>query len=224
MTLCLAMLSVAMFAQRDVTKFLGIPVDGTVKEMKTKLMAKGFKDDPTNKSRLLGRFNGKDVDVYIVENGGKVYRIMVCDQNTVGESDIKINYNNLCRQFHQNKKYFPLKTESENIIPDDEDISYELSVHKKRYSAGFVQVPTDTASIQKAVLEAVQSKYALEQIQNPTNELREEIQKFSNDILLDILAKHNVWIMLSSLDDYSEKYYLVIFYDNGYNMANGEDL
>lgn len=35
-------LSVAMYAQKDVTKFLGIPVDGTKSAMIQKLKAKGF--------------------------------------------------------------------------------------------------------------------------------------------------------------------------------------
>ena len=34
--------SLAMYAQKDVTKFLGIPVDGTKSEMIKKLKEKGF--------------------------------------------------------------------------------------------------------------------------------------------------------------------------------------
>lgn len=37
------MLGVYAFAQKDVTQFLGIPVDGTKTEMVQKLKAKGFK-------------------------------------------------------------------------------------------------------------------------------------------------------------------------------------
>ena len=40
------MVSLTSFAQKDVTKFLGIPVDGTVAAMKQKLMAKGFRRSP----------------------------------------------------------------------------------------------------------------------------------------------------------------------------------
>lgn len=35
-------ISMTTFAQKDVTKFLGIPIDGTMSEMKAKLKAKGF--------------------------------------------------------------------------------------------------------------------------------------------------------------------------------------
>ena len=40
--LALLMFSVAVYAQKDVTKFLGIPVDGTKSAMIQKLKAKGF--------------------------------------------------------------------------------------------------------------------------------------------------------------------------------------
>ena len=70
------MLSLTMFAQqKDVTRFLGIPVDGTVATMKQKLLNKGFKQSSYYKNQLEGRFNNSDVYVNIVDNKGKVWRI-----------------------------------------------------------------------------------------------------------------------------------------------------
>ena len=40
--LIMAFLAVTICAQKDVTTFLGIPVDGYKSEMKKKLMAKGY--------------------------------------------------------------------------------------------------------------------------------------------------------------------------------------
>lgn len=61
------------FAQKkDVTKFLGIPVDGTKTEMIQKLKAKGF----TYNQRLdclEGEFNGREVKIFVVTNNNKVY-------------------------------------------------------------------------------------------------------------------------------------------------------
>lgn len=55
------MVSFASFAQnKDVTRFLGIPVDGTVSSVKQKLKAKGFKQSPFFDNQLEGRFNGYD--------------------------------------------------------------------------------------------------------------------------------------------------------------------
>ena len=45
------------FAQEDVTKFLGIPVDGFKPEMIRKLKAKGFVEHPYRTDELVGEFN-----------------------------------------------------------------------------------------------------------------------------------------------------------------------
>lgn len=72
----LAMIAtITSFAQqKDVTSFLGIPVDGTVSSMKQKLIAKGFKQDS---NMLSGQFNGQDVYLSIVANKGKVWRVAI---------------------------------------------------------------------------------------------------------------------------------------------------
>ena len=58
------MLGVYAFAQKDVTQFLGIPVDGTKTEMVQKLKAKGFKYNSTY-DWLEGEFNGREVVLLI---------------------------------------------------------------------------------------------------------------------------------------------------------------
>ena len=64
----------AVCAQNDVTKFLGIPVDGTKSEMIQKLEEKGYRYNSQN-DFLEGEFNGRDVHIYIGTNNNKVYRI-----------------------------------------------------------------------------------------------------------------------------------------------------
>ena len=54
-------------AQRDVTKFLGIPVDGYKTEMQKKLIGKGFTYNSLY-DFYEGEFNGRDVNVYVVTN------------------------------------------------------------------------------------------------------------------------------------------------------------
>ena len=94
------MTTIALFAQekKDVTKFLGIPVDGYKSEMISKLKAKGF-TSTSYKNILEGEFNGQDVNIHVVTNNNKVYRIMVADKNPVSETDIRIRFNNLLNQF-----------------------------------------------------------------------------------------------------------------------------
>lgn len=65
------MLSVTLFAQQDVTTFLGIPVDGSKSEMIRKLKEKGFRSSTDEDADLTGEFNGKTVYIRIVTNNTK---------------------------------------------------------------------------------------------------------------------------------------------------------
>ena len=134
------MISMTATAQKEITKFLGIPVDGSKSEMITKLKKKGFTYNKTM-DFLEGEFNGCKAYVYIVTYRQKVWRIMVCDKNLCKEGDIKIRFNNLCYQFSKNDKYVPTNFDKEDFsIPNDEDISYEMKVKNKRYEASYYQV------------------------------------------------------------------------------------
>ena len=118
---------------------MGIPVDGTRFEVNQKLKAKGFvrNYDATEAAGfevLEGEFNGRDVNIYTVTNNNKVYRIYLSDKNNVDETQIKIRFNNLCNQFENNSKYISYDSIGYRI-PDNEDISYEMSVNKKQYQA-----------------------------------------------------------------------------------------
>ena len=135
----LSVFSIVLHAQEDVTKFLGIPVDGSKSEMIQKLKAKGFTNTSSEKDILEGEFNGRNVIITIATNGNKVYRIMVQDSYPVDEGSIKIRFNNLAQQFLNNKKYSPLFLISNYILPEDENISYELLINKKQYQAVFWQ-------------------------------------------------------------------------------------
>jgi len=126
-------------AQTDVTRFLGIPVDGSKTEMIRKLKEKGFRSTSFGGEMLEGEFNGASVYLSVVTNNDKVCRILVMDANSAGERDIQIRFNSLCRQFENNPKYISL--EEDQTIPADEDISYEITVNDKRYEAAFYQKP-----------------------------------------------------------------------------------
>jgi hypothetical protein len=53
----LLILPIALYAQKDVTQFLGIPVDGNKSEMIQKLKDKGFTINPHEEDVLAGEFN-----------------------------------------------------------------------------------------------------------------------------------------------------------------------
>ena len=136
LTLLISLLTLSAFAQKDVTKFLGIPVDGTKSEMIRKLKAKGFEEIPYSDGTLKGEFNGFDVNIYIQTNNNKVWRIIVADQNSMNAREIKTRFNNLHYQFNNNTKYI---TAQDFTIPETEDIGYEILVNKKKYQAVFYQ-------------------------------------------------------------------------------------
>ena len=206
--------SLFIYAQQDVTKFLGIPVDGSKSEMIQKLKAKGYTSSPLDKDVLVGEFNGADVNIHVVTNNNKVYRIMICDVNNIDERAIQIRFNRLCEQFVNNSKYSSLPLE-EYMMPDDEDISYEITVHKKRYEAVFYQ-KTDETFMAKQI-EAAFPQYTKEQLANPSEELRAEIVNF----VTQYISKKAVWFMIN---ERLGKYCITMYYDNEYNNANGEDL
>ena len=132
---------VVLFAQKDVTQFLGIPFDGSKSEMIQKLKDKGFTISPNKKDVLVGEFNGTNVNVYIVTNNNKVRRIAVMDAYSSSESNIRIRFNNLLKQFQNNARYLPTSDSSlEKVsIPKDENIQYEMLVNKKSYQGIFYQ-------------------------------------------------------------------------------------
>ena len=224
--LCTATMQ-AQEEEKDVTKFLGIPVDGYKPAMIEKLKAKGFRSIP-NADLLEGEFNGTEVYVGVATNNNKVYRIGVIDKNSKNETDIRIRFNLLCRQFKDNPRYTSLS--EDQTIPEDENISHKITINKKRYEASFYQNPqTDSLSlVRKAqfIAEKVQSdllhKYTQEQIDNPSEEIQSEISKLMAEYTVDMLTKKSVCFMISE-SSYG-KYCIYMFYDNKYNIADGEDL
>lgn len=83
----LFLVSIVATCQNDITKFLGIPIDGSKQEMIQKIKAKGFKWNVLNDC-LEVEFNGRDVYVSVVTNNNKVYRIFIIDKYGTSESNM----------------------------------------------------------------------------------------------------------------------------------------
>ncbi|MBR3572009.1 MAG: hypothetical protein IKN99_01980 [Bacteroidales bacterium] len=216
------LVSIVSFAQNDVTKFLGIPVDGTKSDMIQKLKTKGFTYDAVN-DVLHGQFNGRKSNIYIATNKGKVCRIMVCDDIGISEAEIKIRFNNLCRQFENNEKYIHRDLLGSYEIGEDVDISYEMLVHNKRFQAAYYQISendNDSTDLMK-FLENVQNHYTEEELENLSEEeAKMMLNQFWDSLNRPSLHK-SVWFMISRNFN---RYNINIYYDNELNMANGEDL
>jgi hypothetical protein len=205
-------------AQQDVTTFLGIPIDGFKPEIITKLKYKGFKNSQYLQDVLTGEFNGANVNLHIVTNNNKVYRIMVADENGMDESDIKIRFNNLCQQFQNNSRYIFAIPNSECKITDFEKISYEMAIKNKRYEAVFYQVSDSNFEELKSYLI---SKYSQEKLSNQSEEFKKQLLSDATSYFAQKQLNKIVWFMITEV---SGKYYITMFYDNEYNRAKGEDL
>ena len=220
LTFIMLILSENLCAQKDVTRFMGIPIDGFKPEMIQKLKSKGFAINPNSKDKdvLNGEFNGTDVNIYILTNNNKVWRIAVADANSTDEENIKIKFNNLIQQFINNKNYLlqPDSTIVRYTIPKDENISYESSVNKKRYQAVFYQKTAEYDSlIEEKNLLTAKEKLNDKELERLTS----LIVRIYEDSIKSL--EKNVWFMISK--DYG-KYYITIFYENLLNKANGEGL
>lgn len=216
-------LTVSTFAQSSngTLKFLGIPIDGTKEQMIRQLKGKGFTYN-SEYEYLTGQFNGIKVNVYIHTNHNVVDRIFVADDNTLNASQIRIRYNNLLSQMDQSEKYFSFVPN--DPIPEDEDISYEMIVHKKSYSASFYYNPLYDMSEneQNQFVEEVRTEILSQEGIESVDE-----ETFHNKLMalaiskLVMLSKGEVWFTIS---EYLGEYYISMYYDNLNNRPNGEDL
>ncbi len=219
----LLFISMVANAQQDVTKFLGISIDGFKPAMIQKLKAKGFRYNQQN-DYFTGEFNGSNVQLRIATNNNKVWRIFIKDEILQDETGIKIRFNKLVRQFLKNKKYLSFSV-NDQTIPDSEDISYEISVNSKRYEATFYQQPTriDSLELGKKIRTKLLEKYTAEQIDSPTEEEKTEINEEVFVIMYNLLyVNRPVWFMID--EEGYEKYRILMYYDNEHNRSDGEDL
>lgn len=159
----LALISVFCFGQSNGSlKFLGIPIDGTEAQFGTKLKSKGFTYNSIYE-KYRGQFNGKTVDVFTHTNHNLVDRVYVAFPSTSEES-IKVEFNTLLGQFNDNGKYMDLSMNEE--ISEIEDISYEISVNKKRYQASFsyFDPDQDKVAFMNALLEKFSDFFSKDQL------------------------------------------------------------
>lgn len=239
-SLCLlAVITIASFAQSDVTTFLGIPVDGSKREVTQKLIGKGYiLKKHRGHEYLEGEFNGADVNIHVVTNNNKVWRIAIFDQNTRDEPSIRLRFNSLVRQFENNKRYVAV---FDQTIPSEDDISYEMLAHEKQYKAVFFQKPLDTPNyrgefISETFIEIMSQLPSITQDTSKSEEeLAQEVRAFIGNAhpedlkngeqsFTEGLATLTSKVVTLSIEESYGEYFIAIYYDNLHNQANGEDL
>lgn len=96
-------------AAQDVTTFMGIPIDGTVESVKSKLKAKGFKDIGDN--ALKGRFFGSEAWVAVFGEKGLANAIFLVIYCSDDEDYAKLSYNMIFDGLKDCGRYVYLKGE-----------------------------------------------------------------------------------------------------------------
>lgn len=218
-----------VFGQSESTlKFLGIPVDGSKSEMVAALKSKGFEYD-SESDFLIGDFNGKKSHIGIVENHGKVYRVVVFDADTYDAGEIRIRFNNLIYQFENNDKYYYIVPN--DPIPEDEDIHYEIIVNKKEYSAEFIYNPLygNDKLRDRLINEATEEVEEINKNLGYDKSIESDSEKDYCDQLISAIVSSKVIQMSNSsvwfkIFEHYGKYYIGLYYDNLLNEPNGEDL
>lgn len=214
------------FAQDFPTKFLGIPINGSKSQMIKKLQQKGFTYNDYN-DNLEGEFNGNEVKILIATNRNKVWRICVVDKYpTSDDLNIKNRYNRFVEQFYNKPLiYSPgLIKKEDYLIPETEDISYEMTVHNKHYEAPFIQklsFDVELPAFEKAKGRSFASTIGKSNFENLSEEEKQEFYDNLVKQLVEVQMKRSVWFTINR--NYGD-YRLVLYYDNENNHANGEDL
>lgn len=219
MMLCISMC--CMFAQSEVIKFLGIPVDGTKEEMIQKLKTKGFQE--SHATDLEGRFNGEYVYLDVItNNNNKVYCIALADKSYRSAEEIRVRFNKLCTQFENNGKYMSLSEEDSNHkISENEDISYEMRINHKDYSAHYIYSITND-DIASKIEKTAKTLYGKNYSEITDESEKEKINKKVAEDLVNDRIDNRVFFTINEID--YRQYIIVMFYMNYLNQANGEDL
>ena len=84
----------------------------------------------------------------------------------------------------------------------------------------FFQLPKKE-NVDSLILNELSSKYTEDELKNPSEDIKKDIEDTELRIYQDLVIKKIVWFRI--VGNYGE-YYIAMYYDNEYNHANGEDL
>lgn len=212
------------YAQKDVTQFFDIPVDGFKPQMIKKIKSKGYTVSTEYKDALEGEFNGEKVIIDIQTVNNKVWRVSLVDKTLRGETDIKRRFNSLIQQFQNSDRYITLADSvvTKYTIPNKEDISYEITANKKRYEAVFYQKSLKYDSIINET-ELLEKKIKRLDEKEISEEFKDKGPKLIMRFVGETVKSENktVWFMI---DEKYGEYRILMFYENEYNKANGSGL
>jgi hypothetical protein len=117
--------------------------------------------------------------------------------------------------------------EDNDYISEDINLAYEMKVRNKRFEAGFMQMTNPKSpqnspeKIQQELTQKISEICPTEEFIRKSEKEKEDITKEAAMNIVQEAAMRSVWFMIS--EKYG-KFSLILFYDNEYNNAHGEDL
>ena len=123
-----------------------------------------------------------------------------------------------------------MKLGSIDYIPKqlvEDKLAYEMKVRNKRFEAGFMQMTNPKSpqnspeKIQQELTQKISEICPAEEFIRKSEKEKEDITKEAAMNIVQEAAMRSVWFMIS--EKYG-KFSLILFYDNEYNNAHGEDL
>ncbi len=124
-------------AQKSITTFMGITVDGSVKEMRQQLLKNGFQE--ADKGIMKGQINGDGYFLFITADNEKVSQLALVEEK--GTNDVRTiidKYNRLIEEYRENKYY--TEYEHNNTIALESKNTCSNYIHSGWYYAEFFQV------------------------------------------------------------------------------------
>lgn len=155
--------------------------------------------------------------ISIITDNDKVWRIAVHDAVEYSEAEAKIRFNRMCKQFESDENYTTMSIGGNSFaIPDDEDISHEMSVNGKKYEGVFSQNggESDSIYVRSLIMSTIVKNFTIEQIQNPTEEVQAAMSREILKATLEYYMKKAVWFHITSSSN--DKFRITIHYDNDY--------
>lgn len=202
-------------SQDDPTTFLGIPIEGTRRNMEQRLLEAGFvlMDD----NSFAGVYNDEPVVIIIHTYNRKVCRLEVRESGEgMDENTAKARFNSLVRMYLEDKDYISLP--GNHNIPDNESVMEGLRFKNKLYQAVFAQRPLAASFSQNeakaAALVKRLRKFLLQQSKKEDiTRMLADCESFQRGFM-----NKAVWLTIVETERFSGRYHVITYYENVDNM------
>lgn len=132
------LITLTVSAHQSITTFMGIPVKGSEKAMRTKLKAKGFEE--SDKNILKGMLEGKEHFLFINTNNNSVCQLVLVEEESINNANAAVDkFNSLLEEYRNDEKRYT-EYKYNYPIPDRDEYTNKGYIAGGCYYAEFFQV------------------------------------------------------------------------------------